>query len=157
MEEAMVKIEKALSLAIRAHENQVDKAQVPYILHPLRVAMKFTGSLDPGKGFQGVPFIVAILHDVVEDTRGLVGLNKQVTIDDIKAEFGVIVAEAVDKLTRREGEEYFEYIERCATDPLAKLVKKADLEDNLNPKRIANISESQVNRYIRALEMLNLD
>ena len=74
-----------------------DKAGRPYILHPLRVAFKFTGDDEM--------YAAAVLHDVVEDSS--------VTIDNIFKAFSPYVAQIVDSLTRREGEVYLSLIHIC--------------------------------------------
>ncbi len=89
-------LEKALAIALHAHQGQKDKASAPYILHPLRVMLRMQTELE---------MVVAVLHDVVEDS----GL----TIEDLRRE-GIPEAAlvAVAHLTRGEGESYVEFIER---------------------------------------------
>jgi len=53
-------LEQAISIASLAHEGQLDKGGEPYILHPLRVMMKL-------KDYD--LRIIAVLHDVIEDTK----------------------------------------------------------------------------------------
>jgi len=135
-------IEKAIAMALKAHKGQLDLAKMPYILHPLRVAFKFTGADDL--------FAAAVLHDVVEDSS--------ITIEAIHKAFGPYVAEIVDRLTRREGEVYLtEFIPRCKKNQLAAAIKIADIEDNLDPERMLPISLegfSRVKRYYQALKVL---
>src|SRR4051794_16652162 len=115
----MATIEKALQIAARAHEGQEDKDGRPYILHPLRVM----GAVE-GETAQ----VVAVLHDVVEDTA--------ITVDDLRREgFGEEVLSAVACLTHRKGEPYADYVVRCRGDEIARRVKLADLEDNARPSR----------------------
>jgi (p)ppGpp synthase/HD superfamily hydrolase len=140
----MATIEKALQIAARAHEGQVDKHGQPYILHPLRVmsAMECEEAR-----------IVAILHDVIEDTS--------VTAEDLRREgFGEAVLEALDHLTHRQGEPYAEYVIRCKGHESARRVKLADLEDNsrlsrtiLRPDRIEPDIE-RVRKYLLAYKFL---
>ena len=140
----MATIEKALQIAARAHEGQVDKHGQPYILHPLRVMSAVEG--DDAR-------IVAILHDVIEDTS--------VTADDLRREdFGEPILEALDRLTHRKGEPYAEYVIRCKGHEIARRVKLADLEDNsrpsraiLRPDRIEPDIE-RVRRYLLAYKFL---
>lgn len=112
-------LEAAISTALFAHSGQQDKGGNPYILHPLRVMASMTGEDHQ---------VVAVLHDVVEDS----GL----TIDQIAEDFGWTVADAVGALTRREGEDYMAFIDRCARNPIARTVKLADLEDNMDIRRL---------------------
>jgi (p)ppGpp synthase/HD superfamily hydrolase len=115
----MASIEKAIQIAARAHEGQVDKQGLPYILHPLRV-------MDGVEGLDAK--IVAVLHDVVEDTS--------VTFDDLEqAGFSREVLAAVRCVTHAEGESYAEYVVRCRDDPIARRVKLADLADNTRLSR----------------------
>jgi (p)ppGpp synthase/HD superfamily hydrolase len=110
----MATIERALQIAARAHEGQTDKQGLPYILHPLRV-------MDGVEGLEAK--IVAVLHDVVEDTP--------VTFDDLEREgFSAAVLAAVRCVTHADGESYADYVVRCRADPIARLVKLSDLADN---------------------------
>jgi (p)ppGpp synthase/HD superfamily hydrolase len=136
----MTLYEKALALATEAHKGQTDKAGQDYILHPLAVAESV--STQTAK-------IVALLHDTVEDA--------EVSLDDIKLVFGETVAEAVDALTRRDGEEYFKYLERVKANPLAKEVKLADLKHNMDLSRlkVVTIKDLQrIRKYEQAKEFL---
>jgi (p)ppGpp synthase/HD superfamily hydrolase len=133
-------LEDAIALACRAHRGQVDKGGQPYILHLLRVMLKQENE---------IARIVGVLHDVVEDTG--------VTLDDLGAAgFGDQVCEAVDCLTRRKDEPYESMIARVAANPLARSVKLADLEDNMDPRRrLPGDREAQRQvRYRQAREVL---
>lgn len=137
----MSTLEKAISIAAEAHAGQTDKAGAPYILHPLRVMMRVVG--DQAR-------IAAVLHDLVEDTPW--------TLDDLRNEgFAEAVIAAIDGLTRREGEAYLDFCRRAAADPLARQVKLADVEDNLDPDRVAALPEenrSLLDRYQKARAIL---
>src|SRR6478609_6780332 len=103
----MATIEKALQIAARAHEGQVDKEGLPYILHPLRV-------MDGVEGADAK--IVAVLHDVIEDTP--------VTEDDLRREgFDEAVVAAITCVTHRTDEPYADYVVRCKGDDVARRVK----------------------------------
>lgn len=137
----MSTLERAIAVAATAHEGQVDKAGAPYVLHPLRVM----ASLEDGPAR-----MAAVLHDVVEDTDW--------TLERLRAEgFPEEVVEAVDHLTRREGETYMEFCARTATHPLARRVKLADLADNLDLSRIPEPTDghrSLMKRYEKARALL---
>jgi (p)ppGpp synthase/HD superfamily hydrolase len=137
----MSTFEDALAIALEAHRGQLDKAGQPYIMHPLRVMMRMSTPTER---------IVAILHDVVEDSP--------TTFDDLRAAgFGEEIVRPVDHLTRREGEAYEELIERAAQHPLAHRVKLADLEDNMTITRLQRLDERAVERlgrYLRAYRRL---
>ncbi len=134
-------IEKSLAIALKAHQGQVDKAGNPYILHPLRVMFKMDDELSMCAG---------VLHDVLEDSD----LSEQtLTNEGVPAE----IIEAVKCLTKREGEDYFEFIDHVKTNCIAIKVKKADIEDNLNLLRIPTLSEKDVERirkYHKAWKLL---
>ena len=140
----MATIEKAIQIAAGAHEGQQDKQGQPYILHPLRVMAAVEG---------GEARIVAVLHDVIEDTS--------VTADDLRREgFSDTVLEALDRLTHRKDEPYAEYVIRCKGHDIARRVKLADLEDNsrlsraiLRPDRIEPDVE-RVRKYLLAYKFL---
>jgi (p)ppGpp synthase/HD superfamily hydrolase len=112
-------IEKALQIAARAHEGQVDKEGLPYILHPLRVMAGVAG-LEAQ--------IVALLHDVIEDTP--------VTADDLRREgFPEAIIAAVLCVTHRKDEPYADYVVRGKGNEIARRVKLSDLEDNTRLSR----------------------
>lgn len=116
----MPTLHRALEIAVIHHGLQKEKNGTPYAFHPIRLAL--TMSTDAER-------IVALLHDIVEDT--------DVTHDDLNDEgFAPEVIEAVRLLTRVPDEDYEAYIERIATNPLARAVKLADLKDNMDLTRI---------------------
>lgn len=108
--------DKALWYAFVKHAGQINKAGEAYINHVMRVADLVNRN----------PTLraIAYLHDVVEDTDA--------TISEIRDLFGYSISDAVDKLTRRENESYEDYIERLSTSNDARMVKIADLIDNMN-------------------------
>ena len=134
-------MEDAIALAVIKHRGQRDKADEPYILHPLRVMLRLRGEDARMAG---------ILHDVVEDCG--------VTSDDLRAlGYPERVVRAVDLLSRRDDEPYETFIERLSVDPLARQVKLADLEDNLDVRRLPAITASdteRLSRYIAARHRL---
>jgi hypothetical protein len=140
----MATIEKALQIAARAHEGQRDKEGLPYILHPLRVLAAVAGEAAQ---------IVAVLHDVVEDTA--------VTADDLRAAgFAPAVVAAVERVTHRKGEPYADYVVGCKGDDIARRVKLADLADNtrldrtiLRPDQMAR-DLARVRRYLLSYKYL---
>ena len=133
-------IEAAKALATQAHEGQTDKAGLPYITHPERVAARLDS---PGAK------VVGWLHDTVEDTP--------LTIHDIETAFGPETAAAVDAISRREGETWSDYLDRVAANPIARQVKISDLIDNSNLSRIPYVTLKDVERqkkYNKALKRL---
>ena len=135
--------ERAAEIAKEAHAGQVDKAGEPYINHPWRVASKLSG--DEG--------IVALLHDVVEDSEW--------TLDRLRAEgFSETVLDAIDAVTRRKGEDYFDFIRRARDNEIGRVVKIHDLFDNLAPERLAKLSPADrakaEHKYYEALSVLKI-
>ena len=134
-------LEKAIQIATKAHDGQTDKGGNAYILHPLRL-MKNVNS-DEEK-------IVAILHDVVEDT--------DITFTDLEEE-GIpeVCIEALKLLTHAKEVPYIDYIDLISTNDLARSVKIADLRDNSDLTRLANVSQKDIDRvekYAKALAIL---
>ena len=134
-------LEHAIQLAIKHHKEQVDKAGQPYILHPLRLMM----SLD-----QDVEKIVAVMHDIVEDT--------EITLEDLRNEgFSTDVIDAIECVTKKEGEDYDSFIDRISQNSLATKVKLADLEDNMDLSRLSEVTDKDLERlekYKKAKERL---
>ena len=113
---------RAMNLAYSAHHGQFDKGGVPYIFHPIHLA---EGMDDE------VSTCVALLHDTVEDT--------EITLEDLAAEFPTAVVEAVGLLTHTEGTDYFDYVRRIRSNPIAMKVKLADLSHNMDAARFAGV------------------
>ena len=114
-------LERAIEIAVIAYKEQVDKADKPYILHPLRLMFKMNSENE---------MIAAVLHDVVEDTDW--------TIEKLTAEgFNEEVITAIKLLTHNKKVPYKKYFENIKTNKIALKVKVADLEDNMDIKRIA--------------------
>ena len=134
-------LEKAIGIAVEAHRGQTDRAGAPYILHPLRVMARVNTEAEK---------IVAVLHDVVEDTDW--------TLDRLSKEgFSSAVVRAIDCVTKREGETYEDFVKRSAENPLARRVKLADLEDNMDLRRNQTFTSKdleRLNKYRRAWEFL---
>lgn len=134
-------LERAIAIAEKQHAGQVDKAGRPYIEHPLRVMKTMSNDADR---------IVAILHDVIEDT--------DFTLDQLVAEgFPGYILEALDAVTRRDGEIYEAFVARAAMNPIGRRVKYADLQDNADLSRIAAPTAADVARtekYHRAMAQL---
>lgn len=138
-------LDKALMVATEAHKGQTDKGGHPYILHPLAVA---------GRVKNVKQKIIALLHDVLEDTS--------ITVEDLKKEgFHDDIIEAIIALTRKKGETYTEFCERVAKNILAIDVKIADIKENNTFERLSNPTEEDIVqfksrsvRYEKALKYL---
>lgn len=131
---SMSTLERAIALAATVHAGQRDKAGAPYILHPLRMMLKM-------KSVEAQ--MAAVLHDVVEDC----GVTSALLVYE---GFPTAVVEAVGALTKRivngAEEPYDEFIQRAAQNPIARMVKLADLEDNMDLSRIAQPTQKDFER-----------
>jgi (p)ppGpp synthase/HD superfamily hydrolase len=123
-------LERAIAIAATAHAGQVDKGGAPYILHPLKVMLRMS-TLEQR--------IVAVLHDVVEDC--------DVSLDDLRKEgFSEEVLSAIESVTKVSGESYEDFVDRAAQNPIGRVVKLADLEENSDLSRIASPSWEDLER-----------
>lgn len=129
----MPTLEDAIALAVEAHRGQRDKAGQTYILHPLRVMMRL--ETEPER-------MAAILHDVVEDTPYTLERLRELGYPEE-------VLGALDCLTKRDGESYEAFIERVRPHPLARRVKLADLEDNMDVRRLLSVGPKETERLAR--------
>lgn len=131
----MADLEKALQIAVQAHAGQKDKSGASYIFHPIRLMMRCN---NPNAK------IVALLHDVVEDTAA--------TFEDLEAAgFSLEVLAALRLLTHADEAPYDEYIGSLMSDPIAVEVKIADLEDNMDIRRLSEIDERSAKRLRKYL------
>jgi GTP diphosphokinase / guanosine-3',5'-bis(diphosphate) 3'-diphosphatase len=139
----MSTLERAIEIAAKAHAGQLDKAGQPYILHPLRVMMTVR-EVDEK--------IVAVLHDVVEDTN--------VTLIDLEKEgFSKTVLAAIFAITKKEGEARLDAAKRVALNHVARAVKLADLADNMDLSRIAHPTEkdfARLEEYKQVMKILSM-
>lgn len=129
----------AATLASTAHAGQTRPDGLTlYIVHPMRVAARPRAA-----GASAHVLATAWLHDVLEDTKTTVA-------DMVAAGMPAPVISAVEALTRRKGEAYTDYIARVKANEIARVVKQADMLDNLtdNPKN------RQIAKYAAGLMML---
>jgi (p)ppGpp synthase/HD superfamily hydrolase len=139
----MTLLEKAIALALRAHSGQTDRYGQPYILHPLFLMQQMDTEAER---------IAAVLHDVVEDS--------DVTLDDLRAEgFPAEAVEAVRLMTHDKTETTYEaYVAALKPNPIARKVKLADLQHNMDIRRMDRVRPEDVDRlqrYRQAWETLN--
>ena len=135
-------LERAIEIAQEAHKGVKDKGGHDYINHPIRVMHAMSNDQEK---------IVAILHDVVEDSDW--------TFDRLKEEgFEDSVIESLRCVTKySEEEDYQEFIKRAATNKIATKVKMADIEDNLDLSRLGTLTEkdlTRIEKYKKALKHL---
>ena len=132
---------KALNLCFEAHKDQLDKSGVPYVFHPFHLAEQMKDEQTT---------IVALLHDVVEDS--------DITIEDLKEEgFDNKVLEAIILLTHGKDVKYEYYVLKIKENPIARAVKIADLKHNSDLSRMENVDQKVLERrekYLKALAIL---
>jgi len=127
-------IRKAYEIAFSAHKFKYDLAGNCYIEHPITVSKMVKGRKAK---------IVALLHDVVEDS--------DYTRADLERYFTEDICNAVEALTRKKGENYFKYIESLKHNELAKTVKIADLKHNMDVSRLKEIHDCDIKRLKKYL------
>ena len=135
-------LERAIEIAQEAHKGVKDKGGHDYINHPIRVMHAMSNDQEK---------IVAILHDVVEDSDW--------TFDRLKEKgFEDSVIESLRCVTKySEEEDYQEFIKRAATNKIATKVKMADIEDNLDLSRLGTLTDkdlTRIEKYKKALKYL---
>lgn len=128
-------LDKAALICVTRHSGQRDKVGEAYFLHPMRVAMRCATAGQK---------MVALLHDVIEDCG--------VTADDLIAEgFPREVVDGILSVTKRQGESYEDFVARAGRNPLGRVVKLYDLEDNLNALRLDHFDADMAARYDKYL------
>ena len=132
---------KAMKLCFDAHKNQVDKSGLPYVFHPFHLAEQMTDEETT---------VVALLHDVVEDSP--------YTFDDLKEMgFSETVLAALRLLTHGDDTPYMDYVAAIKKNPIARAVKLADLRHNSDLSRMDEVTEKTLSRrekYLAAIRLL---
>ena len=133
---------KAMKLCFQAHMDQTDKSGIPYVFHPIHLAEQMKDEDTT---------VVALLHDVVEDTT--------YTLEDLAAMgFHDRVIAAIRLMTHDENIPYMEYVAKIKDNPIAKAVKLADLAHNSDTTRLDTVdakAAARIKKYERAIELLN--
>ena len=131
-----------VNLMMRQHYGQKDKAGKDYYFHPTRVSARLDLIEDK---------IVALLHDTIEDT----GLTSEKLL---QLGYSQDTVDAILSVTRKQGESYADFIARANTNQTGRLVKLADLEDNMDIRRLPDLTEKdwhRLNKYLHAYHYLN--
>ena len=135
------KTKKALKLSFDAHKDQMDKSGMPYVFHPFHLAEQMQDENTT---------IVALLHDVVEDT--------DYTLDDLRdMGFGDEIIEALSYMTHDPSVPYMEYVKKIKENEIARKVKLADLKHNSDITRLDYIDQhalERVEKYAQAIRLL---
>jgi len=122
---------KAIGLMFKLHKDQKDCSGLPYVFHPWHVAESMDDEIST---------VVALLHDVVEDT--------DITFDDLRTEgFSDAIISTLQLLTHDDSIPYMEYVANLKHDPIARKVKLADLRHNSDLSRLDEITEKDRERY----------
>lgn len=135
------KTKKALKLCFEAHKEQLDKSGIPYVFHPFHLAEQMKTEETT---------VVALLHDLVEDT--------EYTIEDLtNMGFDKTITDAIALMTHADGVDYMDYVRMIKENPIAKAVKLADLAHNSDLSRLDTIDEKALKRrekYLKAIDLL---
>lgn len=131
---------KALKLCFEAHKDQVDKSGMPYVFHPFHLAEQMEDEKST---------IVALLHDIVEDTN--------YTFDDLKkVGFDNEIIDALMLLTHDDVIPYMTYVAAIKKNPIARAVKLADLQHNSDLSRLDSVDEKALKRKEKYSEAILL-
>jgi (p)ppGpp synthase/HD superfamily hydrolase len=132
---------KALKLCFEAHKEQTDKSGMPYVFHPFHLAEQMVDEATT---------VVALLHDVVEDT--------ELTFEDLEKQgFNDEIIKALMLLTHEKSVPYMEYVGEIKKNKIATKVKLADLKHNSDLSRLSVIDEKALKRkekYEKAIKFL---
>ena len=132
---------KALQLSFTAHKDQTDKSGMPYVFHPFHLAEQM-----PDENTT----IVALLHDVIEDTP--------YTLDDLRAMGFNEVLDALALMTHDKRIPYMDYVAKIKGNKIARTVKLADLKHNSDLSRLNNVDEKamkRIEKYRQAIALLS--
>ncbi len=133
---------KAMKFCFQAHKEQTDKSGIPYVFHPIHLAEQMKDEDTT---------VVALLHDVIEDT--------DYTLEDLaEMGFNERVIEAIALMTHPEDVPYMDYVAKIKNNPIAKAVKLADLAHNSDITRMDVVDEkakARVEKYAKAIALLN--
>lgn len=132
---------KAMRLCFEAHKEQVDKSGIPYVFHPIHLAEQMQDEATT---------VVALLHDVVEDT--------DYTLEDlVQMGFPREVVDAIALMTHDAAVPYMDYVAEIKKNPIARAVKRADLAHNSDLSRLDVVDEkalARVEKYRKAIALL---
>ena len=133
---------KAIAIASDAHNGQYDNAGKDYILHPLAVMQDVMHKSDTYK-------IVAMLHDIIEDTKWFLEISDKNDFLIVNQNFGAFeiskeIYIALKLLTHVKGQYYADYILKISKNKIATRIKLADLKHNSNIMRLKGIDEKDI-------------
>lgn len=153
----MSKVQMAKDIATHAHKGQMDKLGEDYINHPLRVHRNLTTN-PKFKNLDALTRedceVAALLHDVIEDTP--------ITAEDLLAlGFSARSVRLVELLTKDKSKPKEHYFDALREEPLARMIKLADISDNRNKQRVARLdsvtAEALERKYLHAMASIRAD
>ena len=131
---------KAMRLCFEAHRDQTDKAGLPYVFHPFHVAEQMPDEKTT---------VVALLHDVIEDT--------DYTPEDLRSMgFDEEVLAALALMTHDSDVPYLEYVAKIRENEIARTVKLADLRHNSDLTRLDEVDEKALERIEKYREAVRI-
>ena len=131
---------KAMKLCFEAHKDQKDKSGLPYVFHPFHVAEQMPDEKTT---------IVALLHDVIEDTP--------YSLQDLRdMGFEQDVLDALALMTHDKNVPYMDYVAKIKSNPIARTVKLADLRHNSDLTRLDEVSDTALKRIEKYKNAMNL-
>lgn len=142
-------LEKAIEIAVDAHKGVFDKSNQYYILHPLTVMARVGDRTNGNEEAMSA----AVLHDVVEDT--------DITLEELtRFGFSRTVTDAVDSVTKRDNEDYFEFVRRSSQNAIGRIIKIEDIKHNMDITRLINRGNlgakdlTRLEKYAKAYDYL---
>ena len=133
-------VKKAANIMVAAHKNDKDKGGYPYVFHPFFLASQMGDEATT---------CVALLHDVIEDH------GDEYSFESLQNEgFDPVIIDALRLLTHKDGIPYMAYVKAIGENPVARKVKIADLEHNLDTRRVNGAKPPKYDTYLQALEYL---
>jgi len=137
-------LEQAKINARDAHKGQKRHTGEDYITHPEAVA-KMVAERPVPVEYQ----IVAWLHDVVEDT--------DLTLEVLHEYYPPKIVQAIDAITKRDGEEYTDYLDRVYHNEMALEVKICDIKHNLSTLDLDDPEWKKVNTHKKDKYLVSLE
>lgn len=131
---------KALAVCFEAHKSQVDKSGLPYVFHPFHLAEQMKDEMTT---------IVALLHDVIEDTS--------ITVEELRdMGFPAEAIAAIQIMTHDKSIPYMDYVAQIKKNPIAREVKLADLKHNSDLTRLNEVAEKDLERLKKHKKAISL-
>lgn len=134
---------KAQEIIIKYFFDKKDAGGNYYLEHLYTVAnsIEYNDVNEQGQSimFYKKAYIVALLHDILEDTDCTIQKLKHIGCDDE-------IIEAIKSVTRNKNEYYFDFIERASKNKIGRLVKIYDLENNMDIRRLTKFGDYEQKR-----------